>query len=1135
MLEERPNIRRRTGSARSALTRVGSVRPGSGRVSSARPASDTHRPKLHTGRPSSAPVPSRPSSAPPAGRIGSYQSSRTSLGPSSYKSHDVSHLNLKVEGKSIRSVAYTPRRIQPVSRGSLRVIASHGHPFTGRRRQFLLSHKSRSCEKHEVGSDSEGSVGMGFGRTYTLPLAVNQPMIYGSYVTFEHPRDNEAVGLSATYTKMDENKSYVENRLGSTYTLKNEASVIDAEDSELLDRPERRSPDGRIDEPDSVYHTHNSTILSQRNVDHKAILTNKAVMNDMHGLVRDSSYNIRSQLHNTRYRGIKINDDSSHDIEQNGASLLKRDTDTTSNDGSECTVMSLGQRIQLMASIQPKEQDYSKEENWDTEWKQLLRQNHELLLKLSSREDLQVAEDTSDHVKTVFVHDSGVQTTTEDVKEKENFKCMGTVESPEIMLYSEFDGGNEQSQFHRECNRREQQEGRESCTSSESPECVLEDIIEESSHSEKSTPRTVVSNQDNIDNNVKSEGIIPLSLKEIQSVPDISTNKEVLGSVEYESVSKTDSEKEENPPPVYISNSTDFSCTTDLPTYRSGTATAYLVRCRFPREKQLKPQASKDLLEALQMIEDEEKKIPEMHEIGNVIIDKADSETRNESVVYDQESAIDRKQLYSSMVYGAESTDTISSSSYRLHGSKPSDLKKSGSSSLSADCGATLPVLQVLVEKVFLFTQDLAERWKQGSSDGSHEDLLYQLVEAERLLEKICIQEGKKEDPRNSRDLHVKCEEKARKMQEDSDVRIQKNIELIRKLMDDKKLLTEQCELMHRNQKLLEKKNVEKIKLFEERHTQEMKNMKERIMASEQEKREKWTNQKIKIIKESTYRGLETKMKDLSAKHRDEVSQLKAQHWEATREAEEKFLCQLRSQEDDIRKKFEQEKEEACKREREREQQRLEVELRQSEQLALSRMEKVQKQHERDLKSLLEEHHHAQERLHSEYEGALREAVKEGERQRDEYESKIRVLIRSHEDGLAELRHKDEKSRSEWREQFMKEHNEARIQAEKELRERLKRQRDKEIERAIKEIQLETSNHEEQEHRSFEAKIKSLRERYENELNELESSERGARSRYLEMKSLLAQKEEEIVYLRARLHTQDLELCELQHMFQPPD
>lgn len=34
------------------------------------------------------------------------------------------------------------------------------------------------------------------------------------------------------------------------------------------------------------------------------------------------------------------------------------------------------------------------------------------------------------------------------------------------------------------------------------------------------------------------------------------------------------------------------------------------------------------------------------------------------------------------------------------------------------ECPATLPVLQVLVEKVFLFTQDLAERWQKGNTEG---------------------------------------------------------------------------------------------------------------------------------------------------------------------------------------------------------------------------------------------------------------------------------------------------------------------------------------------------------------------------------------------------------------------------------
>ena len=57
-----------------------------------------------------------------------------------------------------------------------------------------------------------------------------------------------------------------------------------------------------------------------------------------------------------------------------------------------------------------------------------------------------------------------------------------------------------------------------------------------------------------------------------------------------------------------------------------------------------------------------------------------------------------------------------------------------------------------------------------------------------------------------------------------------------------------------------------------------------------------------------------------------------------------------------------------------------------------------------------------------------------------------------------------------------------------------------------------------------------MRERYEAEMLELENCERTARTRYLEAKTILAQKEEEIVYMRARLHTQNLELNELQQV-----
>ncbi|XP_069169784.1 repetitive organellar protein-like [Procambarus clarkii] len=1150
MLEERPNIRRRIGSARSGLSRTGSVRPGSGRVSSARPSSDTRRPKLHTGRPSSAPAPSRPSSAPPQSRTGpsAYSVSRTTTGPGSFKLHDISHLNLKVEGKSIRSVAYTPRRHQPVSRGSLRVVSTHGYSASGKRKQFFTCHKPGQyekpgqCEKQDFGSDSECSSGMGFGSTYTLPLSVNQPIIYGSAVSFEQPYSSRAgVEFGATFTRGHENDSCEEKSFGSTYTLKNTVNVTNAEEFVFSHRTER-SPDTRPEEISSVYPLHNSAIFNKRTIDQRTRLSDKTDVCDSHGVDSDSSCNNRPQPLNSRCVSGRITGDSSNGVQQNEITIMRRDTDTTSNDGSECTVMSLGRKIQIMASSQPnKKVDYdNKDENWDKEWKQLLKQNHELLLRLSSREDLQSPDNASgiDDIKTlsVPVHGSEVQTSLiEESEEKVALDHILKTDIPRTAIYSDDDGDEELLHLSLEDKEVKDDEGRGSLTNSESPECVLEDIIEESSGSDKSSPRTIIQNTDGMEEDqVKGNRETSSNGNLLLPNPEVSMAQVPSEHESSEFSSKTSGENLTNPSKVF-SSSTDFTCTTDLPTYRSGAATTYLIRSRFSRERQSKPKPSKDLLEALQMIEDEENKKSEYQEKVYTIANKDENADGSKSKMFDQGSSSSTSNKYNPSEYDGDNTGKIFSSVQRIDGSRAPDLKKSNISSPLIECEATLPVVQVLVEKVFLFTQDLAERWKQADADDSREDLLYQLVEAERLLEQICIQEGRKEDPRKCPDLHTRCEEKLRKKQEESDTRIQKNIELIRKLMDDKKLLTEQCEHMHRNQRLTEKKQADKIKLLEEKHSQEMKSLKERIVTSEQEKREKWTQQKTKVIKETTYRGLETKMKDLSAKHRDEVSQLKAQHWETLRQAEEKYLNQLRNQEDELKKKFEQEKEEACKREREREQQRLELELRQSEQLALNRMDMVRKQHERDLRSLIEEHQRTQDRQRSENETALRETMKEKERLKDEYEDRIKSLIRNYEDDVAALRQKDEKSRSEWREQFMKEQNEARLLAERELRERYKRQRDKEIERAIKEIQLETSNREEQEHRTYDVKIKNLRERYENELNELESSERGARSRYLEMKSILAQKEEEIVYLRARLHTQDLELCELQHMFHPPD
>ncbi|XP_070000248.1 uncharacterized protein [Penaeus vannamei] len=206
--------------------------------------------------------------------------------------------------------------------------------------------------------------------------------------------------------------------------------------------------------------------------------------------------------------------------------------------------------------------------------------------------------------------------------------------------------------------------------------------------------------------------------------------------------------------------------------------------------------------------------------------------------------------------------------------------------------------------------------------------------------------------------------------------------------------------------------------------------------------------------------------------------------WQALREAEENLISQLRSQEEELRKKVGKQKAEA--------QQKTEQQNTESQQ-------KTQQEQEGS------ERHPLEEKELADHAEPLRE-VKEG-KQRSRRESEERGLSMSldYED---DLQQRIKASQARFQEQFQKD----RMEVEEESRRSL-------------------AGGEEY----TESRVKRLKARYERDLSALELSEREARTRYLEMKSVLSKKEEEIVYLRARLHSHDLEMVELHNMLRPID
>lgn len=463
--------------------------------------------------------------------------------------------------------------------------------------------------------------------------------MYGTGLSFQQPyslKSNSDFGL--TFTKSDSDQSQDHEQFGDTYTLKSATDHPNVNELEFANKAYRRSPEGRDDR---------SEIDSYGNA---------------RGILTENTYNLRPHLVSA-HSDLEIDNNSSYHTPHNSSNHFRRDFDTTSNDGSECTVMSLGRRIQLMASTEPKKSE-TKDESWDTEWKELLKQNHELLLKLSSREEPHTLENSGrcDHAKTVLVHHSGVQT-------QLLANDSGVGETLEIPLRKM--SGEESFQDHMEKQPEEVIEGTEDFDGQvlvddcESPECVLEDIIEESSMSDKSTPRTIV---DQPQDDVESTTIEADSKMDSNSNGDFKSEvskgfhsyNKTLQQEKDEDVTKTN-ETGQGRGVTPLSNTYDFSCTTDLPTYRPGSAAAYIVRSRWTSEKRIKSQGSKDLLEALQMIEDEEKKTSETYEREQGKVESV----VEAPVIFVQDAGVNTRQIYNAKTYEFQPTESMSSSPTR--------------------------------------------------------------------------------------------------------------------------------------------------------------------------------------------------------------------------------------------------------------------------------------------------------------------------------------------------------------------------------------------------------------------------------------------------------------------------------------
>ncbi|XP_048673301.2 centrosomal protein of 131 kDa isoform X6 [Caretta caretta] len=343
-------------------------------------------------------------------------------------------------------------------------------------------------------------------------------------------------------------------------------------------------------------------------------------------------------------------------------------------------------------------------------------------------------------------------------------------------------------------------------------------------------------------------------------------------------------------------------------------------------------------------------------------------------------------------------------------------------------------------------------------------------------------------------------------------------------LIDDKKVLSEKCEAVVAELKQVDQKYTKKISQMQEQHELEIKKLKELMSATEKIRREKWIDEKTKKIKEITVKGLEPEIQKLIAKHKQEIKKLKMLHEAELLQSDERAAQRYIRQTEELREVLEREKEEQGQRERELARKRYEKHLEQEEQA-------LQQQRRRLYSEVAEEKDRLNQqaaRQRAELE-ELRRQLEENssivtKALKEEYEKGKEEQERQHQAEMKVLKDRLEIEKQAWEANYMKKEEAWLLSRERELKEEVRKERDKEIELVIQRLEADMSSTKEECERVAENRIKRVRDKYEVELQELERSERKLQERCNELKGRLAELEGENMHLQGLVKHKEQEV-----------
>ncbi|KAJ1522119.1 hypothetical protein ONE63_002430 [Megalurothrips usitatus] len=414
----------------------------------------------------------------------------------------------------------------------------------------------------------------------------------------------------------------------------------------------------------------------------------------------------------------------------------------------------------------------------------------------------------------------------------------------------------------------------------------------------------------------------------------------------------------------------------------------------------------------------------------------------------------------------------------------------------------------------------LEELLVMGRSDLAQEIISLRLALEDRdatiKLLKVALREQKDSQARQNAAHTAELDNRIRQVKAECEAVIKRH----------QKFIDQRCESLIQDAKESEEKHTKACRMIEEKHKVEMQRVKDITAATEKLKRERWVENKTQKIKELTVRGLEPELSRLTSQHEQEMSALRTLHAQELEQMEARAARRASQQMEALREQLVQEKEDALTREREMLRQRIEKQqlLYEEEGAEQRRRLVAEVRREQDRLATLEARLEAQ--LEERKRGLEREAEQERDRMRRDYADKLNEMHRKQQNETLQYREELKAEKESWVEAYQQQQKQILTQTTNEIREQLRRERDREIEVVIERLESEATISREEREKALENRLRRVREQLTSELRDVESALNSLKEKHAELRSQLQEKDDKLVGSEALNHSLRTQLFE---------